>query len=150
MGLHAPDFLQLGGVEVLTKKIDHIGIAVRDASTKLPLYKNFLGLTDIHIEELSSRGIRVYMIRVGESKIELLEPMNEQSEIGKFLEAKGEGIHHIAFNVQGIDQAVELAKQNGLQPLSDSPKPGAGGTKVLFLHPKTTGGVLIELVEGNH
>ncbi len=150
MGLHAPDFLQLGGVEVLTKKIDHIGIAVRDASTKLSLYKNFLGLTDIHTEELSSRGIRVYMIRVGESKIELLEPMNEQSEISKFLEAKGEGIHHIAFNVQGIDQAVELAKQNGLQPLSDSPKPGAGGTKVLFLHPKTTGGVLIELVEGNH
>lgn len=135
---------------MFTKKIDHVGIAVKDASAKFLLYQSFLGLKDVHVEELPSRGIRVYMIKVGESKIELLEPMNEQSEINKFLETKGEGIHHIAFNVEGIDQAVELAKQNGLQPLSDSPKPGAGGTKVLFLHPKTTGGVLIELVEGSH
>lgn len=135
---------------MFTKKIDHVGVAVRDASTKLSLYQEFLGLKDIHVEELPSRGIRVYMIKVGESKIELLEPMNEQSEVNKFLETKGEGIHHLAFNVEGIDEAVEFAKQNGLQPLSDAPKPGAGGTKVLFLHPKTTGGVLIELVEGSH
>ncbi len=135
---------------MFTKKIDHVGIAVKNASEKLSLYQNFLGLKDVHVEELPSRGIRVYMIKVGESRIELLEPMNEQSEINKFLETKGEGIHHVAFNVEGIDQAVELARKNGLQPLSDSPKPGAGGTKVLFLHPKTTGGVLIELVEGNH
>ncbi len=150
MGRYAPDFFKLGGADVFTKKIDHIGIAVKDASSKLSLYQGFLGLKDVHVEELVSRGIRVYMIKVGESKIELLEPMSEQSEISKFLEAKGEGIHHIAFSVEGIDQAVEFAKQNGLQPLSDAPKPGAGGAKVLFLHPKTTGGVLIELVEGSH
>ncbi|AEH50397.1 methylmalonyl-CoA epimerase [Pseudothermotoga thermarum] len=135
---------------MFTKKIDHVGIAVKDASSKLSLYRDFLGLKDIKVEELPERGIRVYMIHVGESKVELLEPMNDQSEIAKFLQNKGEGIHHIAFNVVGIDEAVELAKQFGFQPLSDSPKPGAGGTKVLFLHPKTTGGVLVELVEGHH
>ncbi|KUK20185.1 methylmalonyl-CoA epimerase [Pseudothermotoga lettingae] len=135
---------------MITKKIDHVGIAVRDASKRLSVYRDFFNLQNIHVEEIAERGIRVYMIQVGESKIELLEPMNENSEISKFLDSKGEGIHHIAFNVLGIDQAAELAKSNGLQPLSDKPKAGAGGTKVLFLHPKTTGGVLIELVEGNH
>ncbi|MEJ5228603.1 MAG: methylmalonyl-CoA epimerase [Pseudothermotoga sp.] len=134
---------------MITKKIDHIGIAIKEASTRLSLYRDFLGIGDVHVEELPQRGIRVYMIKVGESKIELLEPMNEQSEISKFLESKGEGIHHIAFTVEGIDQAADLAKKYGLQALSDSPKPGAGGTRVLFLHPKTTGGVLIELVEGS-
>jgi len=135
---------------LITKKIDHIGIAVRDASARLSLYRDFLGISDIHVEELPQRGIKVYMIKVGESKIELLEPMSEQSEISKFLESKGEGIHHIAFTVEGINQAVDLAKKYGLQALSDSPKPGAGNTRVLFLHPKTTGGVLVELVEGIH
>ncbi|KAF2957327.1 methylmalonyl-CoA epimerase [Thermotoga sp. Ku-13t] len=131
-------------------RIDHVGIAVRNASERLKFYTDFLGLKDVHTEELPERGLRVYMIRVGESKIELLEPISEQSEINKFLESKGEGIHHIAFNVTGINEAVELAKKLGFQPLSDAPRPGAGGTRVLFLHPKSVGGVLVELVEGHH
>ena len=133
-----------------TNRIDHIGIAVRDAKEKLKLYKDFLGLEVTEIEEIPERGLRVYFIKVGDTRLELLEPMNENSEISGFLEKKGEGIHHIAFNVNGIDEAVALAKENGLQPLSDEPKRGAGGTRVLFLHPKTTGGVLTELVEGEH
>ncbi|MGC9771101.1 methylmalonyl-CoA epimerase [Fervidobacterium changbaicum] len=133
-----------------TNRIDHIGIAVKDAKEKLKLYKDFLGLEVTEIEELPERGLRVYFIKVGDTRIELLEPMNENSEVSGFLEKKGEGIHHIAFNVHGIDEAVVLAKSHGLQPLSEEPKPGAGGTRVLFLHPKTTGGVLIELVEGEH
>jgi methylmalonyl-CoA/ethylmalonyl-CoA epimerase len=139
-----------GGETVQVHKIDHIGIAVKNASERLKFYTEFLGLKSMHTEELPERGIRVHMIKVGESKIELLEPMNEQSEISKFLESKGEGIHHIAFNVTGIDEAVEIAKKNGFQPLSDAPRPGAGGTRVLFLHPKSVGGVLVELVEGHH
>jgi len=135
---------------VHTNRIDHIGIAVRDASEKLKLYKDFLGLEVTEIEELPERGLRVYFIKVGDTRVELLEPMNENSEVSGFLEKKGEGIHHIAFNVHGIDEAVKLAKENGLQPLSEEPKKGAGGTRVLFLHPKTTGGVLVELVEGEH
>ncbi|WP_448378732.1 methylmalonyl-CoA epimerase [Fervidobacterium sp.] len=133
-----------------TNKIDHIGIAVKDAKEKLRLYKDFLGLEVTEVEELPERGLRVYFIKVGDTRIELLEPMTENSEVSGFLEKKGEGIHHIAFNVHGIDEAVALAKAQGLQPLSEEPKPGAGGTRVLFLHPKTTGGVLIELVEGEH
>lgn len=133
-----------------TKRIDHIGIAVKDASEKLRLYKDFLGLEVTEVEELPERGLRVYFIKIGDTRIELLEPMHENSEVSGFLEKKGEGIHHIAFNIHGIDEAVKLAKENGLQPLSEEPKIGAGGTKVLFLHPKTTGGVLVELVEGEH
>ncbi|MGB9614369.1 MAG: methylmalonyl-CoA epimerase [Fervidobacterium sp.] len=133
-----------------TNRIDHIGIAVKDAKEKLKLYKDFLGLEISEVEELPERGLRVYFIKVGDTRIELLESMNENSEISGFLEKKGEGIHHIAFNVHGIGEAAKLAKEKGLQPLSEEPKQGAGGTKVLFLHPKTTGGVLIELVEGEH
>lgn len=133
-----------------TKRIDHIGIAVKDASEKLKLYKDFLGLEVTEVEELPERGLRVYFIKIGDTRIELLEPMHENSEVSGFLEKKGEGIHHIAFNIHGIDEAVKLAKENGLQPLSEEPKKGAGGTRVLFLHPKTTGGVLVELVEGEH
>uniref|UniRef100_A0A7V4KDT5 Methylmalonyl-CoA epimerase n=1 Tax=Fervidobacterium pennivorans TaxID=93466 RepID=A0A7V4KDT5_FERPE len=133
-----------------TNRIDHIGIAVKDAKEKLRLYKDFLGLEVTEVEDLPERGLRVYFIKVGDTRIELLEPMAENSEISGFLEKKGEGIHHIAFNVHGIDEALALAKAHGLQPLSEEPKPGAGGTRVLFLHPKTTGGVLIELVEGEH
>jgi len=135
---------------VHTNRIDHIGIAVKDAKEKLRLYKDFLGLEVTEVEELPERGLRVYFIKVGDTRIELLEPMNENSEVSGFLEKKGEGIHHIAFNVHGIDEAAALAKAQGFQPLSEEPKPGAGGTRVLFLHPKTTGGVLIELVEGEH
>lgn len=131
-------------------KIDHIGIAVKNAEERLKLYKDFLGLEVIKEEVLPERGLKVYFIQIGESRFELLEPLNENSEISSFLEKKGEGIHHIAVNVNGIEEAVELAKKNGLKPLSETPKVGAGGTKVLFLHPKTTGGVLLELVEGNH
>lgn len=135
---------------MFTKRIDHIGIAVRNAEEKLKLYRDFLGLELTEVEELPDRGLRVYFIKVGDTRIELLEPMHENSEVSGFLEKRGEGIHHIAFNVEGINEAVELAKAHGLQPLSEEPKMGAGGTRVLFLHPKTTGGVLVELVEGEH
>ncbi|MBO8160402.1 MAG: methylmalonyl-CoA epimerase [Thermosipho sp. (in: Bacteria)] len=133
-----------------TNKIDHIGIVVKNAKERLKLYEDFLGLKVTHIEELPERGLRVYFIQIGETRIELLEATNENSEISGFLEKRGEGIHHIAINVEGIENAVELARLKGFKPLSDEPKKGAGGTKVLFLHPKTTGGILLELVEGEH
>ncbi|SHH14895.1 methylmalonyl-CoA epimerase [Thermosipho atlanticus] len=131
-------------------KIDHIGIVVRDAKERLKLYRDFLGLKVEKIEELPERGLKVYFIQIGETRFELLEPLSESSEITKFLETRGEGIHHIAVNITNIEEAVKLAKENGFKPLSEEPKKGAGGTKVLFLHPKTTGGVLLELVEGEH
>jgi len=135
---------------VHTNKIDHIGIAVKSAQERLKFYETFLGLQVSEIEELPDRGLRVYLIKVGDTRIELLEPMNDNSEVSGFLEKKGEGIHHIAFNVSEINKAVKLARENGIQQLSEEPKIGAGNTRVLFLHPKTTGGVLVELVEGGH
>lgn len=131
-------------------RIDHIGIAVRSINDKLPLYRDFLGLEFGGIEELPERGLKVAFLKVGATRIELLEPINEQSQISKFLEKKGEGIHHIAYHVDNIDEALEKAKNEGFKPLSNEPQPGAGGTRVIFLHPKTTGGVLIEMVEVQH
>ncbi|MBT1248187.1 MULTISPECIES: methylmalonyl-CoA epimerase [unclassified Thermosipho (in: thermotogales)] len=133
-----------------TNKIDHIGIVVKNAEERLNLYKNFLGLEVTHIETIPERGLKIYFVKIGETRFELLEPINENSEVSKFLEKKGEGIHHIAVNVSGINEAISLAKEMGLKPLSEEPQKGAGGTKVLFIHPKTTGGILLELVEGNH
>ena len=131
-----------------TLKIDHIGIAVKNVEERLKLYKDLLGLEVQHVEELPERGLKVYFIKVGESRFELLEEISDGSEIHSFLEKRGEGFHHIALRVEGIEEFIEKAKQLGIKPLSDEPRPGAHGTKVVFLHPKTTGGLLIELVEG--
>ena len=131
-----------------THRIDHIGIVVKDAESRLKLYRDLLGLEVDHVEELPERGIRVYFIKIGESRFELLEEIDEKSEIHSFLEKRGEGIHHIALRVDGIEEYIRKAKEVGVKPLSDEPQRGAHGTRVVFLHPKTTGGILIELVEG--
>ena len=131
-----------------TLKIDHIGIAVKDVEERLKLYRDLLGLEVDHVEELPERGLRVHFISIGESRFELLEEISGDSEIHSFLEKRGEGFHHIALRVENIEAFIEKAKQLGIKPLSDEPKPGAHGSKVVFLHPKTTGGFLIELVEG--
>ena len=132
----------------MTKKIDHIGIAVKNVQERLRLYEELLNLKVTKVEELPERGLKVYFIEVGEARLELLEPTSEKSEISSFLEKRGEGIHHLAFLVEGIEDIIKKAKEKGIKPLSDEPQIGAGGRKVVFLHPKTTGGVLIELVEG--
>ena len=129
-------------------KIDHIGIAVKDASERLKLYKDLLGLEVTGSEDLPERGLRVHFIKIGETRFELLEEISEKSEISSFLEKRGEGIHHVAIRVEGIEEFIKKAKELGFKPLSDEPQRGAHGTKVVFLHPKTTGGILIELVEG--
>ena len=130
-----------------TIKIDHIGIAVKNISERLKLYRDFLGLKIAEEEEIPDRGIRICMLEVGDSRIELLESICQDSEISKFIEKKGEGIHHIAFEVKDIENVAQFAKENELRPLSETPQQGAGNSKVLFLHPKTAGGVLIELVQ---
>lgn len=129
-------------------KIDHIGIAVKNAEERLKLYRDFLGLEVSGVEELPDRGLKVYFVKIGETRFELLEEISEDSEIHSFLEKRGEGIHHIAIKVDNVIEAIEKAAINGLKPLSNEPKRGAYGTKVVFIHPKTTGGILLELVEG--
>lgn len=131
----------------MAKKIDHIGIAVKSLEASLPLYTEHLKLKLVGIEEVESEGVKVAFLKVGESKIELLEPLNNESPIAKFIEKKGEGIHHIALGVDDIKNRVKEIKEKGLRMINEEPKTGAGGAQIAFMHPKSTGGVLYELCE---
>ncbi|PKG45698.1 MULTISPECIES: methylmalonyl-CoA epimerase [unclassified Planococcus (in: firmicutes)] len=129
------------------KKVDHIGIAVKNLEQVLPYYTETLGCPLMKIEEVEGQKVKVAFIDAGNIKLELLEPMSEDSPIHKFIEKKGEGIHHIAFGVDGIEERMAELRENGVNLLSDEPKPGAGGAMVAFLHPKSSNGVLYELCE---
>jgi len=129
------------------KKIDHIGIAVGNLDEAVELYKK-LGFEVKEIEEVAEQKVKVAMLPVGESKIELLEATSDDSAISKFIEKRGEGIHHIAVNVENIEKALENAKNEGVKLIDEKPRIGAGGKKVAFVHPKSTKGVLLEFVEG--
>ena len=128
-------------------KVDHIGIAVKSIEASLPYYTDVLGLSLIHIEEVVSEKVRVAFIDSGNIKLELLQPMDETSTIHSFIEKKGEGIHHIAFGVTGIQERLDELKNKGVRLIQDTPKIGAGGAQVAFIHPKSSGGVLYELCD---
>ncbi|MDV2683247.1 methylmalonyl-CoA epimerase [Alkalihalophilus sp. As8PL] len=133
--------------EKTPKKIDHIGIAVTSIEEVLPFYVGSLKLRLIDIEEVPSQGVKVAFLGIGESKIELLEPLSEESPIAKFIAKRGEGVHHIALGVTSIETRIEDIKENGVQMIHEEPVPGAGGAKVAFLHPKSARGVLYEFCE---
>ncbi|BBE31147.1 methylmalonyl-CoA epimerase [Tepiditoga spiralis] len=133
----------------MKNKIDHIGIVVKSIDDALKFYNGLLGITPAGEEILEDRGLRVCFIEIGDTRIELLQPTREDSEVSKFLEKKGEGLHHVAYEVENVKEAIEKAKEIGLKPLSDEPKPGAHNTSVVFMHPKTTNGVLTELLQHN-
>lgn len=128
-------------------KIDHIGIAVKSIENTLPFYVNQLHLELEGMEEVESEQVKVAFLRIGESRIELLEPTSEHSPIYKFLEKRGEGIHHIALGVNDIEQRLEELKTNGIPLINEQPKIGAGQAKIAFIHPKSASGVLYELCE---
>lgn len=128
-------------------KIEHIGIAVKDIETSNQLFKKLFGETHYKIEDVESEGVKTSFFKVGNNKIELLEPTNEDSPIAKFINKKGEGIHHIAFDVTDIRSEVKRLKKEGFIVLNEEPKQGADNKCVVFLHPKATNGVLIELCE---
>lgn len=129
------------------KKVDHIGIAVKNLDETIPYYTETLGLKVLKIEEVASESVRVAFIDAGNVKLELLEPMSEQSAIYSFIEKKGEGIHHIAFGVEGIEERMNELREKGVRILNEQPKIGAGGAQVSFLHPKSSFGVLYELCD---
>ena len=126
-------------------KIDHVGIAVRDLTTALATYRTVLGLEPEGIEEVSGFMTRVAMLPVGESRLELLEAMGDDSPIAKFIAKRGEGVHHLCFRVEDIAAELKRLKTAGVRLLDETPRPGAGGCLIAFLHPSSTGGVLIEL-----
>jgi methylmalonyl-CoA/ethylmalonyl-CoA epimerase len=127
--------------------IEHIGIAVSNLEDAINFYEKVLGLTCYNIEEITDQKVRTAFFMIGQTKIELLESTDPEGPIGKFIAKKGEGLHHIAFSVEKIEeQLVHLAKQ-GITLIDSKPRKGAEGLDIAFLHPKTTSGVLIELCE---
>lgn len=127
--------------------VDHIGIAVKSIEEALPYYTKTLSLPLLAIEEVASQKVRVAFIDAGNIKLELLEATEEDGPIAKFIEKRGEGIHHVAFRVKDIHSRMATLKKEGVQLLQEAPKKGAGGAKVAFLHPKSSYGVLYELCE---
>lgn len=128
-------------------KIEHIGIAVKDLEASNQLFAKLLGEPPYKMEEVASEGVRTSFFRSGPNKVELLEATSPDSPIAKFLEKKGEGIHHIAFAVEDIVSELARLKQEGFQILNETPKKGADNKLVAFLHPKGTNGVLVELCQ---
>ncbi|MBA2330395.1 MAG: methylmalonyl-CoA epimerase [Flavisolibacter sp.] len=128
-------------------KVEHIGIAVRSLADSIPLYEKLLNTTCYKTEEVTTEEVNTAFFKKGETKIELLESISETGVINKFIEKKGEGIHHIAFDVTDIEFEMNRLKQEGFVLLSDTPKQGAENKLVCFLHPKSTNGVLVELCQ---
>jgi methylmalonyl-CoA/ethylmalonyl-CoA epimerase len=128
-------------------RIDHIGIAVKNMADSNELFRKLLGEAHYKVEEVASEGVATSFFRIGESKIELLEATNPDSPIAKYIEKRGEGIHHIAFEVTDIRAEIERLEQEGFIPLNREPKRGADNKLVAFLHPKSSNGVLVELCQ---
>jgi methylmalonyl-CoA/ethylmalonyl-CoA epimerase len=131
-------------------KIEHIGIAVKDLNTSNELFKKIFNQSHYKTEEVQSEGVSTSFFQIGENKIELLEATNPDSPIAKFIEKKGEGIHHIAFDVADIRAEMKRLESEGFVLLNQEPKNGADNKLVCFLHPKGTNGVLIELCQERH
>ncbi|MFA6949330.1 MAG: methylmalonyl-CoA epimerase [Lentimicrobiaceae bacterium] len=127
--------------------IEHIGIAVKDLKESIPYYENVLGLKCYAVEEVPDQKVKTAFFMVGQTKIELLESTDPEGPIGKFLEKRGEGIHHMAFAVDNIEKALEETELKGIRLIDKQPRKGAEGMHIAFLHPKSTFGVLTEFCE---
>ena len=131
----------------MIRKINHVGIAVSSLDEHIPFYRDVLGLTFAGTEEVPGQKVRVAMFQVGEVKIELLEPLSEESPIAKFIEKKGEGIHHLAYETDDIENELEGMKAKEIRLIDEEPRHGAHGSRIAFLHPRSSGKVLTELCQ---
>lgn len=127
--------------------IEHLGIAVKNLETAIPYYEKVLGLKCYNIEEVADQKVKTAFFQVGQTKIELLEPTSEDSTIAKFIEKKGEGVHHVAFATDNIEAELAHAEAEGVQLIDKTPRNGAEGLTIAFLHPKSTQGVLTEFCQ---
>ncbi|MGM0396536.1 MAG: methylmalonyl-CoA epimerase [Bacillota bacterium] len=131
----------------MVTKIDHIGIAVKNLDETLKFYEDVMGIKCISKEVVEEQKVRVAFLPVGESEVELLESTTEDGPVAKFIEKRGEGIQHIAFKVDNIEEAIKDLQEKGVRLIDEKPRYGAGGARIAFLHPKSTSGVLIEISE---
>lgn len=127
--------------------IEHLGIAVNSLEESIPFFENILGLTCYSVEEVVEQKVKTAFFMVGQTKIELLESTDPEGPIGKFLETRGQGVHHVAFAVEGLQEKLELVASKGVRLIDKTPRKGAEGLDIAFLHPKSTCGVLMELCE---
>ncbi len=128
-------------------RLDHIGIAVENLETSSILYRDVLGIEHGGVEDVPDQKVRVAFFPVGDSEIELLEPTTGDSPIAQFIAKRGAGIHHMAIRVDNLPAALDRAREAGIRLIDEQPRAGAGGARIAFVHPKSTGGVLLELCE---
>jgi methylmalonyl-CoA/ethylmalonyl-CoA epimerase len=130
-------------------RIDHIGVAVDDLDEAVALYSERLGMPVQHRETVEEQGVEAVLLGVGESHVELLRPLSPDSAVGRYLERNGPGLHHVAYGTDDIASALDAVRAAGLRLIDEQPRTGIRGSRVAFLHPKSTGGVLTELVEAH-
>jgi methylmalonyl-CoA/ethylmalonyl-CoA epimerase len=128
-------------------RLDHIGVAVEDLDGAVELYRDRLGMTFQHRETVDEQGVEAVLLGVGESHVELLRPLGPDTAVGRFIKRNGPGLHHVAYGTDDIEQALDSVRSAGLRLIDEEPRTGIQGSRVAFLHPKSTGGVLTELVE---
>jgi methylmalonyl-CoA/ethylmalonyl-CoA epimerase len=131
-------------------RIDHVGVAVEDLDEAVALYSERLAMPVQHRETVEEQGVEAVLIGVGESHVELLRPLGPETAVGRFLERNGPGLHHVAYGTDDIDSALEEVRAAGLRLIDEQPRTGIRNSRVAFVHPKSTGGVLTELVEAAH
>ena len=131
-------------------KINHIGIAVKSLEESIPFYRDLLAMPFAGIEVVAEQKVRVAMLQVGESKIELLDPKSDDSSVARFIEKYGPGIHHLAYEVNDIEAAIARLMAEGARMIDEKPRAGAHGTRIAFVHPKSSNGVLTELCQCGH
>ena len=135
----------------MLRAIDHTGIAVADVDRSLPFYEDVLGLALVHREIMHEQGVEAALLDVGESHVELVAPLGPDSGVAKFLARRGPGLHHLAYRVDDIEATLASLKAAGVRLIDEQPRPGIRGSRVAFIHPAATGGVLTEIVEpSNH
>jgi methylmalonyl-CoA/ethylmalonyl-CoA epimerase len=139
--------VNVGGPGIGASEIDHVGIAVRDLEEAVERYRAAFGADPVHRERMEGDGVEEALFRVGASYVQLLAPTAADTPVGRFLERRGEGVHHVGYRVGDIAAAVAALKEQGIPMVDDEPRPGSRGTTVAFAHPKGFGGVLVELVE---
>jgi methylmalonyl-CoA/ethylmalonyl-CoA epimerase len=127
--------------------IDHIGVAVASIDEALPRYRDALGMTLVHRETVTDQGVEAALLDVGDSHVELVAPLSPESGVGRFLATRGPGLHHVAYRVESIEAELERCRAQGLQLIDETPRTGIRASRVAFLHPKSTGGVLTEIVQ---
>jgi len=131
----------------MLERIDHVGVAVSDLDAAAAVYTDTLGMSLAHRERVEEQGVEAMLLDVGEGHVELLQPLGEDSVVGKFIERRGEGLHHVAYAVDDIDAELARLKDAGVALIDDAPRRGIRNSRVAFVHPKETGSVLTELVE---